>query len=96
MNAPLFCALKYEAEMSRFVRSLFGCSRIARKECERWHSFCYASMAVSLEGCFCNLICLLGNLQNIFQLPIPISSGLIRVQNMLFRIVTRQKLKEQS
>jgi len=57
MNVPLSCKLKYEAEISRFVRSLIGCSRIARKECERWYSSCYASRAVSsLEGCIWNFV----------------------------------------
>lgn len=31
MKAPFSRKLKYEAEISRFVRSLFGCSRIARR-----------------------------------------------------------------
>jgi hypothetical protein len=52
MIAPLSCELKYEAEISRFARSVFDCSRIVRKEYEGWYSSCYALRAVSsLEGC---------------------------------------------
>jgi hypothetical protein len=88
MNAPLFCKLKYESEISGFVLPLFGCSRIARKECGRWYSSYYALRAVSLlEGCISNFVFSAGKFaKKNLNLLIPIYSGLIRVQNTLNKI----------